>query len=111
MAWWKTRKDPVTETAILVEKRIERRHDDAKEIKSLWRMRFGIYQSNPKYDRTVHRLVFQKKKGQVTFYVEANTYHRIPLDALGDLTHHKGRFVSFHKRKQATKQDIEHLGW
>jgi hypothetical protein len=110
VAFW-TAREPVTETAVLIEKRIERRHDDAKEIKRLWRMRYGMFPDQPNQDRTVHRLVFQTKKGPKTFYVEASTYHGIPLDALGDLTHHKGRFVSFRKQTIATRDIVAKLNW
>ena len=108
------RKDKIqTCDAILVEKMILRTHDDAQDIRSLMRMRRGVYHE---LDRTTaegkaYRLVFMTKKGHKTYYVSSSTYQQIKLNALGRLMVSRDMYVSFDVIKIATEEDVKTLGW
>jgi len=103
----------IQEQAILIEKKVFSRHDDAKEIRNLARMRRGFYHYSTaeKTDSMVYYLAFMTKKGRRVCYVDNPVYNHIKIDSLGILTTDKEVFVSFDFEKIATQDDVLRLNW
>ena len=103
----------VSEQAVLIEKKILNSHDKSKEIRNLYSMKLGTYNTNTssKTENKVFSLIFMTKKGEITFYVDNKTYYDIKIDSLGILTRNKDMFVSFDFEKIATKEDVIRLDW
>lgn len=98
-----------TVKAILIEKHANNKKSDSNAIKSMFRMRYAIYDNKPEKIR--YYLEFMTEKGRMKFQVESKYYNTIKIDSLGDLTYNKNQFQSFTFQKIATKKDVEILRW
>ena len=108
------RKDRIQSVqAVLIEKRIVKSHDEANEIRNLYKMRWGTFNINTdkNSDIVVYFLAFMTQKGKRFFYVDNAIYHSIKIDSLGILTTNRSMFVSFDFDKIATELDVKRLGW
>lgn len=109
----KKQKPIQSEQAILIEKKIFNSHDDANEIKNLYKMKWGTYNINTSKnsDNKVYFIRFMTKKGKLYFYVDNTTYYNIKIDSLGILTRKNDVFISFELEKIATQEDVRKLNW
>ncbi len=98
-----------TEIAILIQKHANNKKSDQQAIRSMLRMRYAVQSKKPVENR--YYLEFMTKKGRKKFLVDARYYNSIKIDSLGELSHEKGRFISFEYHKKATTKDIDELGW
>lgn len=108
------RRDKIHELrAVLIEKRILKVHDDAKEARNLIKMKYALYKQGDEtfQGKAAYELKFMTDKGVLVFYVSNVQYNSIKLNALGTLTKNRDLLISFETEKIATEEDAKNLGW
>jgi|GEM_PF-2425705 len=110
---FKRKKKITTEKAILIEKNIIKTHDKNGEIKSLYRMKYGAYNTidSEANKGKAYQLIFMTSKGSKEFFVDPQIYHGIKIDSLGMLTRCRDLFQTFKFEKIANKKDVAELEW
>ena len=99
--------------AILIEKKMVQNKHEENEVRTLYKMSYGVYNTNdtPNKKTIDYYLIFMTKKGPKTFLVPVNIYYLIKIDSLVDLVSKGNELRSFTVIKKATKKDIAALGW
>ena len=95
--FFKRKRSIQSKQAILIQKKIFNCHDDANEIRNLYKMKLGTFHLNTSKssNHKVYYSQFMTKEGKLFLYVDNTTYYSIKIDSIGILTKKKGCIYIF----------------
>lgn len=100
----------ITETAIVISKKISAKKSDQEAIKTIMRLRYGMFDDDGKKIEKFF-IEFMTKSGTISFLVPRGFYHKTKINAMGILEHDHKKIYKFIFKKIATSADVAKLDW